>query len=46
MVVWLPFKEESPDSTELQCRVTPGEGDLRESATENIPPLGKGEMVR
>ena len=40
------FKEESPDSTELQCRIMTGEGDLRESATENKPPIGKGEMVR
>ena len=48
MVVWLPFKEESPDSPGHQSRVTPGEGNLRESATENIPPLfcGKGEKVR
>tara|TARA_Y100001970_G_scaffold286858_1_gene410046 strand:+ start:1292 stop:1417 length:126 start_codon:yes stop_codon:yes gene_type:complete len=30
--------EESPGSTEKQCRVTPGEGNLRESATESIPP--------
>jgi hypothetical protein len=38
--------------SELQragCRVTPGEGNLKESATESIPPSaaeGKGEMVR
>ena len=32
------FKEESPDSSEHQSRVIPGEGNLRESATENIPP--------
>ena len=30
--------EESPGSTEPGCRVTPGGGDPRESATENIPP--------
>jgi hypothetical protein len=30
--------EESPGSTETRCRVTPGGGDPRESATENIPP--------
>ncbi len=30
--------EESPGSTEARCRVTPGGGDPRESATENIPP--------
>jgi hypothetical protein len=46
-------KEESPGSTEVRCRVTPGGGDPRESATENTPPArpgyptgGKGEMVR
>ena len=30
--------EESPGSTGPGCRVTPGGGDPRESATENIPP--------
>ncbi len=30
--------EESPGSKETRCRVTPGEGDLRESATESKPP--------
>ena len=46
MVVWLPLKEESPDSTGHQSRITSGEGNLRESATENIPPImGKVEMV-
>jgi hypothetical protein len=30
--------EESPGSTEARCRVTPGGGDPRESATENTPP--------
>ena len=30
--------EESPGSTGSGCRVTPGGGDPRESATENIPP--------
>jgi len=30
--------EESPGSTERRCRSTTGEGDLRESATENEPP--------
>ena len=39
MVVWLPFKEESPDSSEHQSRITPGGGDPRESATENRPPI-------
>src|SRR6516164_3955181 len=46
--------EESPGSTEVRCRVTPGGGDPRESATERTPPAplrfagagGKGEMVR
>ncbi len=30
--------EESPGSTEIRCRITSGEGNLRESATENKPP--------
>ena len=30
--------EESPDSTRQRCRVTPGRGNPRESATENKPP--------
>jgi hypothetical protein len=30
--------EESPDSTRQRCRVTPGRGNPRESATENRPP--------
>ena len=40
--------EESPGSMEIRCRVTPGEGNLRESATESKPPRmrGKGERVR
>jgi hypothetical protein len=45
--------EESPGSTKTRCRVTPGRGDPRESATESKPPnqsyktsLGKGERVR
>jgi hypothetical protein len=42
--------EESPGSTETRCRVTPGGGDPRDSATENRPPNpfagGKGETVR
>ena len=32
------FKEESPGSTRIQCQVTPGEGNPRDSATENKPP--------
>ena len=44
-------REESPGSTEIRCRVTPGGGDPRESATESRPPTGrktkgKGERVR
>ena len=42
--------EESPGSMDMRCRITSGEGDLRESATENIPLCqrwqGKGEKVR
>ncbi len=39
--------EESPGSMQARCRVTPGGGDPRESATENSPPhpRGKGETV-
>src|SRR5207302_6932114 len=32
-------REESPGSTEVRCRVTPGGGDPRESATESTPPV-------
>ena len=32
------LKEESPDSTRMQCQVIPGGGDPRDSATENKPP--------
>ena len=39
--------EESPGSLKVQCQLMAGEGDLRDSATENIPPYqGKGEKVR
>jgi hypothetical protein len=38
-------REESPGSTEARCRVTPGGGDPRESATENIPPSPSGPFV-
>jgi hypothetical protein len=31
-------REESPGSAETGCRVTPGGGDPRDSATENEPP--------
>ena len=35
--------EESPDSRKQRCRVTPGQGNLTESATENKPPrVGPG----
>ena len=51
-------REESPGSTQARCRVTPGGGDPRESATETHRRArqlslrawdgmgGKGEMVR
>jgi len=40
------IKEESPGSTKTRCQITSGEGDLRDSATENKPPdQGKGEKV-
>jgi hypothetical protein len=35
-------REESPGSTEVRCRVTPGGGDPRESATESTPPTCLG----
>ena len=39
--------EESPGSVKTQCQLTTGEGDFRDSATENKPPYqGKGEKVR
>ena len=40
--------EESPDSRERWCWLIASQGNLRESATENIPLniLSKGEMVR
>ena len=38
--------EESPAS-ETQCQLMTGEGDFRDSATENKPPnQGKGETAR
>ena len=56
MVGWPPvvnnnlLLEESPGSTETRCRVIPGGGNPRESATESKPPgflaFGKGERVR
>ncbi len=59
MAVWLPFdtgetrrREESPGSIRTRCRVTPGGGNPRESATEMKPPnnakqcYGKDEKVR
>ena len=36
--------EESPGSMGTRCRVTPGGGDLRDSATESKPPAGFAEM--
>ena len=38
--------EESPDSIETRCRVTPGGGNPRESATENRPPRLAGARVK
>ena len=39
--------EESPGSVKTQCQLMTGEGDFRDSATENKPPYqGKGEKVR
>ena len=39
--------EESPGSIKTQCQLTTGDGDFRESATENKPPnQGKGETAR
>ena len=41
------LSEESPGSIRTQCQLMAGEGDLRDSATENKPPdRGKGETVR
>ena len=47
IVTTLLYKvEESPGSIKTQCQLTAGEGDLRDSATENRPPnQGKGETV-
>ena len=39
-------REESPGSTETRCRVTPGGGDPRDSATENRPPARLGLPAR
>ena len=39
--------EESPGCVKTQWQLTAGEGDLRDSATENKPPYqGKGETAR
>ena len=39
--------EESPGSIKTQCQLIAGEGDFRDSATENKPPYqGKGETAR
>ena len=43
--LWLV--EGSPGSEKTQCQLTTGEGDFRDSATENKPPYqGKGETAR
>jgi len=45
-LIALIIKEESPGSTKTQCQLIAGEGNLRDSATENKPPYqGKGEKV-
>ena len=48
--IWKPFdralSEESPSSAGQKCRITSGEGNFKESATENKPPKGKDETVR
>ena len=42
----LKLIEESPGSIKTQCQLMAGEGDFRDSATENKPPYqGKGEKV-
>ncbi len=47
MIAFIYINEESPDSMEKWCRLTTGQGNLRDSATENIPLfLSKGEKVR
>jgi len=38
LIALIHFKEESPDSTRIQCQVIPGGGNPRDSATENKPP--------
>ena len=43
------MKESSRGKSELHkagCRLTAGEGDFKESATENNRPLGKDEKAR
>ena len=38
LITLIYFKEESPGSARIQCQVTPGGGNPRDSATENKPP--------
>ena len=46
LVALINFKEESPGSAKTRCQLMAGEGNLRDSATENKPPnRGKGEKV-
>ena len=46
-IVAVKLTEESPGSIKTQCQLMTGEGDFRDSATENKPPdRGKGEKVR
>jgi hypothetical protein len=40
----IPQVEESPGSTKTRCRVMPGGGDPRESATESKPPDRSGQV--
>ena len=46
-IIVILIVEESPGSRKTQCQLMAGEGDFRDSATENKPPYqGKGETVR
>ena len=47
VAIMINSSEESPGSIKTQCQLTAGEGDFRDSATENKPPYqGKGETAR
>ena len=46
-IIAIIYIEESPGSVKTQCQLMTGEGDFRDSATENKPPYqGKGETAR